>query len=210
MIKNPFYSIKMSWLKVIIFSVLIGVYTGLIMLVPSLKNTSFQDIGISYEWWVVFAVLIVTNCEKSYEAMLKCFAFFLISQPLVYITEVLLGSLSFSLAKTYYLTIWLPATLLTIPGGFIAYFCKKQNPLGAVVLGLGNTIESVFGVYYIKEAITDFPYHLLSGIYCFCFIALMSLCIMKKAKYRIISVVIPVILTLLLIVFAKVTGRTFI
>lgn len=62
--KRIFGDLKMSWLFVIIFSIIVGVYTGLIMLVPALKETSFQDIGISYECWVIFAVVIVVNCKK--------------------------------------------------------------------------------------------------------------------------------------------------
>lgn len=77
--------LKMSWLTVIVFAVAAGCYTGWIMTVDCLKGTSFQDIGIFFEWWVIFAVIIVVNCKKSWEAMLKCFLFFLISQPLVFL-----------------------------------------------------------------------------------------------------------------------------
>ncbi|MCQ2439663.1 MAG: hypothetical protein MJ074_07860 [Oscillospiraceae bacterium] len=70
--KRLFGDMKMSWLTVILFAVAAGVYTGVMMLIPALADTSFQDIGISYEWWVIFAVIIVVNCGKSWEAMLKC------------------------------------------------------------------------------------------------------------------------------------------
>ena len=70
---NKLYGqINMTWLKIIIFAVCVGVYSGVVMLIPALENTSFQDIGIAYEWWVIFAVIIVVNCEKNWEAMLKC------------------------------------------------------------------------------------------------------------------------------------------
>ena len=153
MMERIFGKLKMSWLFVILFAVIAGVYTGAVMLIPFLENTSFQDIGISYEWWVVFAVIIVVNCKKSWEAMLKCFVLFLISQPLVYLVEVLFGTLSAEMAMYYYRSIWLPMTFLTLPGGFIAFYCKKQNALGAVVLGLGNTILLILGIAYCLEAI---------------------------------------------------------
>ncbi len=204
-----FGNIKMSWPKVILFSLIAGIYTGLIMLVPFLNHTSFQDIGVSYEWWVVFAVIIVVNCQKNWEAMLKCFVFFLISQPLVYAVEIIFGDLTLDWAKSYYFNMWLPMTFATLPGGFIAYYCKKQNTLGAIVLGLGNTILAVMGVAYIRECRMDFPHHLLTIIFCFAAVFLLTFAIQKKKINKIISLAIPVLITVGLIVFTELTGRTF-
>lgn len=198
----------MSWLTVILFAVAAGVYTGGVMLVSALKDTSFQDIGISHEWWVIFAVIIVVNCEKNWEAMLKCFVFFMVSQPLVYAVEVLFGPLTPDMAIHYYL-IWLPMIILTLPGGFIAYYCKKQNPLGAVILALGNTIQATFGVYYLAQAVANFPRHLLSSVVCFGSMLLMSFCIQKERRNRLISLLLPVALLALLAVLAKLSGQTF-
>ncbi len=197
----------MSWLTVILFAVIAGVYTGLILLVPFLDNTSFQDIGISYEWWVIFAVIIVVNCSKSWDAMLKCFVFFLISQPIIYLVQILFGSLSFDIAMSYYLATWLPMTFLTLPGGFIAYFCKKQNALGGIILGLGNTIQAVVGFVYFGMAFRSFPHHLLSALVCVASIIVMSVFIHKEKKNRLIAILLPIVLTALLLVFAKATGR---
>ena len=138
--------LKMRWASVILFSICAGVYTGIVMLIPALNNTSFQDIGTYYEWWLIFAVIIVVNCKSSLEAMLKCFVFFLISQPLVFAVEVVFGPLSLERAIYYYTRIWFPITLLTLPGGFLAYYCKKQNIAGAIVLGMGNTIQAVMAL----------------------------------------------------------------
>lgn len=197
----------MRWLFVVLFAVAAGFYTGAVMLVGALKDTSFQDIGISYEWWVIFAVIIVVNCRKNWEAMLKCFVFFLISQPLVFAVEVLFGPLTMEMASYYYCTIWFPMTLLTMPGGFIAYYCKKQNVLGAVILGLGNTIQAVLGVYYLGRAIASFPHHLLSSVVCFSSILLMSMGIQHKKRNRLISILFPLVLTVVLLVLARLTGR---
>ncbi len=187
-------SLKMSWLTVILFAVAAGVYTGLVMLVDIFDETSFQDIGISYEWWVIFAVIVVVNCGKGWEAMLKCFVFFLISQPLVYIVQILFGPLTVEKAWYYYGGIWLPATFLTLPGGFIAYHCKKQNMLGAVILGLGNTIQAFMGVSFFYRAFQSFPHHLMSGIVCFASIFIMSFYIQKEKKYRLVSILLAFVL----------------
>ncbi len=205
--KKLFNSLKMRWLTVILFAVIAGIYTGAVMLIPALEHTSFQDIGISYEWWVIFAVIIVVNCKKNWEAMLKCFAFFFISQPLVFLTEIVFGNLSID-QGIYYWRLWLPAMLLTIPGGFIAFYCKKQNLLGSIILGLGNTIELVMGGYYLVTCARDFPRHLLTTLVCFSSIVIMSLCIQEKRTYRILSILFPVCACAILAVVLPLTGRS--
>lgn len=205
--KRIYGDLKMTWLKVILFAILAGVYTGAVMIIPFLKDTSFQDIGVSYEWWVIFAVIIVVNCQKSWEAMLKCFAFFLISQPLVYLVEIVSGNLAFEMGWYYYTTMWLPMTLLTLPGGFIAYFCKKQNVLGGVILGLGNTIQAILAAVYFAMTAKHFPFHLLSGLVCLGSIIVMSFFIQKKWKNRLIAILLPIVLTVAILVLAKANGR---
>ncbi len=202
--------LKMSWLTVIVFAVAAGCYTGWIMTVDCLKGTSFQDIGIFFEWWVIFAVIIVVNCKKSWEAMLKCFLFFLISQPLVFFVEFLLGHINPDMAIYYYTTNWLPKTFLTLPGGFIAYFCKKESVTGAIVLGIGNTILLLMGVYYTSQAIKSFPMHLISAVVCYAAVLIMSFSIQKTRRYRTIALLLPVILALIAAVAFRMMGRVFI
>ncbi len=205
--KRLFSDLNMTWLKVILFAIVAGVYTGAVMLIPFLKDTSFQDIGISYEWWIIFAVIIVVNCKKCWEAMLKCFVFFLISQPLIYAVEVISGHLAFNLACNYYLHIWLPMTLLTLPGGLIAYFCNKQNILGGIILGIANAMELVLAMSYFGMAINHFPNHLLSGVVCIASIFVMTLSILKEIKYRVVAFMVPVVLGGVLLVLLRMTGR---
>lgn len=205
--KRLYGDLKLTWLKVILFAIVAGVYTGMVMIIPLLKGTSLQDIGISYEWWVIFAVIIVVNCKTCWEATLKCFVFFLISQPLVYLVEILTGNLTFDMGVYYYFHIWLPMTMLTIPGGFIAYFCKKQNIFGGIILGLGNTIQAVLALSYLGMAIKSFPFHLLSGIVCIGSIIVMSLFIQRERKNQLIAVLLPIMLTAAILILLKVTGR---
>ncbi len=204
--RNLYGNLKMSWLSVILFAVIAGIYTGAVMLIDVLDGTSFQDIGVSHEWWVIFAVIIVVNCEKNWEAMLKCFVFFVISQPVIYAVEVLFGSLTIDMAIYYYRSFWLVMTFLTLPGGFIAYYCKKQNAAGAIVMGLGNTIQAIMGVSYLMKTVSDFPHHLLTTIVCFGSIFLMSFEIQKENRYRLISLLVPLVLTVLAMIFMAMTG----
>ena len=202
-----FGDLKMKWLTVILFAVVAGVYTGLVMSFDVLKETSVQDIGMTYEWWVIFAIIIVVNCQKNWEAMLKCFVFFLISQPVVFLTEILLGHVTMYMGLYYYRQIWLPMTFLTLPGGLIAYYCKKQNLVGAIILALGNLIQVVMGCSYAIKAISDFPHHIVTVVVCFASVFVMSFCIQKKKKYRMISIVVPFVLMVLVGVLLAATGR---
>lgn len=45
----------MTWRIVCGFAVIIGLYVGVINQIPILHDTSFQDIAVTLEWWVLFA-----------------------------------------------------------------------------------------------------------------------------------------------------------
>lgn len=202
-----FGRLKMGWPQVILFAVVAAVYTGLVMLVPAFKDTSVQDIGTYFEWWVIFAIIIVTNCHKNWEAMLKCFVFFLISQPLIYAVEIVGGNLTVDKALVYYKSTWLFMTFLTLPGGFIAYYCKKQNALGAIILGIGNTILLAMGLTYAVKCYGDFPHHFLSFLVCILAVFAMSFGIQKSKNNRTIALLVPVIFLIALVIIAALTGR---
>ncbi|MDO4490852.1 MAG: hypothetical protein Q4B85_07295 [Lachnospiraceae bacterium] len=205
--KQLYGNMQMTWFRVILFAILAGFYTGAVMCMPFLWDTSFQDIGICFEWWVIFAVIIVVNCDKGWEAMQKIFLFFLISQPMVYLVEVVYGKLTFDLGWHYYRRIWLPMTFLTIPGGLIAWFCKKQNVAGAIILGLGNTILALEAISHGAMAANRFPHHILSVVICVASIITMSINIQKEKKNRMVALLLPVVLTIVLMIFLKMSDR---
>lgn len=202
-----FGGLKMSWPAVILFAVAAGLYAGVMGSVPALNPTSFHDICVSHECWIIFAFIIATNCDKCWECALKTFVFFLISQPLVYGVEVLTGNLVLESAIYYCLEIWGPTTLFTLPGGAIAYLIKKQNPLGAIVLGLGNTLMAALGCSYAIKLVQEPPYHLLTALLCFAAIVIMTFAIQKQKKNRIISFATIVVVFVALMVLLAATGR---
>ena len=173
-----FGSLPMTWPVVCVSAAIIGVYVGVINQIPILYDTSFRDIAVSYEWWVLFAVLIVSNCKSAREAGMKCIVFFLISQPIIYLVE--LPMLGWDKALYYYSRIWLPISLLTLPGGAVAFFAKKQNVTGAVILGIGNTIVALMGVSYFLKLYSAFPRHLLTVISCASIIVVLLLGMQKR------------------------------
>lgn len=168
-ISAAFGGLPMTWPIVCGFAVIIGIYVGVINQIPIMHDTSFQDVAVTLEWWVLFAVLIVSNCKSAREAGLKCLVFFLISQPVIYLVE--LPAIGLDKALYYYTSIWLPVSLLTLPGGAIAFLAKRQNALGAAILGVGNTIVALMGVSYFRAnarlVSAAFAYRcLLRGYYC--------------------------------------------
>ena len=208
--KRIFGDLKMSWPIVLVFAVVAGLITGILGSIPATEGTSFRDIAISHEWWVIFAFAIASNSQKNWESALKIFVFFLISQPVVFAIEVLLGQVTADMAIYYYTSIWGPATLATLPGGFLAFYIKKQNPFGWIILGLGNTIQAVYGVHYLASAITTPPFHILTAIVCFASIFIMAFQIQQDRKGRVATLSITAGITLLLAVLLIVSGRTLI
>lgn len=192
-ISAAFGGLPMTWPIVCGFAVIIGIYVGVINQIPILHDTSFQDVAVTLEWWVLFAVLIVSNCKSAREAGLKCLVFFLISQPVIYLVE--LPAIGLDKALYYYTSIWLPVSLLTLPGGAIAFLAKRQNALGAAILGVGNTIVALMGVSYFQQMLKVFPRHLLTVASCAAIIAVTVLGVQKKRQTRLLSAAITVLLT---------------
>lgn len=75
-IKKLFRETNLTWSKIIIFAIFAGVYTGIMALLPFTKNTSFADISISPERWILFGIFIILNSKSPLDSGLKCFVFF--------------------------------------------------------------------------------------------------------------------------------------
>ena len=161
--KKLFGGIDLNWKKLIIFAIIAGVYTAIMAMLPITKNTSFADIAISFEVWILFGIIIIMNSKSAKDSALKCFIFFLISQPLVYLTQDIINHSNLFL--TYY-RFWIIWTICTIPMGFIGYFMKKDNWWGLVIL---TPMLIFLGVHYsgfLGETLYYFPHHLLSTLFC--------------------------------------------
>ena len=79
--------LDMSWRNVILFAVGTAVITTIFLVVPIFKDTSFERMGVTFEAWIFFAVIIMANCKTPLDSALKTFVFFLISQPLIYLFQ---------------------------------------------------------------------------------------------------------------------------
>ena len=193
-VKKLFGGINLSWKKLIIFAISTAVYTATMAIIPIAKDTSFSDIAATLEWWILFGVIIICNSKSPKDSALKCFIFFLISQPLIYLLQVPFSWQGWHLFSYYkYWFIW---TLLTIPMGYIGYYIKKDNILSVIILLPMLILLAIIGIGFFSSTLKNFPHHLLSGIFCFIAIILIILGVLNKKKNIIISFAIIAIFTI--------------
>lgn len=194
-----FGGLNITWPRLIIAAIIIGVVVGTLMTLPFLKDTSFQDIGISFECWILFGIIIIVNSKTPLDAALKCFIFFLISQPLIYLVQVPFYSDGFGIFNYY--GRWFIWTLCTLPMGFIGYYIKRGNLLSSLILATMTSFLAVLGVDYIHRFASIFPNHLLTIVFCFALIPCLIFAILKGAKERIVAFVITLIAAIAIIFY---------
>ncbi|MBQ2472778.1 MAG: hypothetical protein II512_00725, partial [Lachnospira sp.] len=98
--KKIFGGINLTWPKLIIMAIILGVYTAIMAMLPIAKDTSFSDLTVSFEVWIFLGIFIIMNSKSPKDSALKCFIFFLISQPLVYLVQDIIKHSN--LFNTYY------------------------------------------------------------------------------------------------------------
>ena len=182
-IRKYFGEYDITWPRVILFAVITGAYTAFIKLIPFLDNTSFQDIAVNLDCWFLFAIFIIVNCKKWWEASLKCFVFFLISQPLIYLIQVPFYEYGWTIFRYY--KYWFIVTLLTLPGAAIAFLLKKKNWLSTAVLSVATGYLAYAAAFYLRSAVTDFPYHLLSAVFCLALSVFLIIVLLDEQKHRV-------------------------
>lgn len=185
--KKFFGKIELTYIKIIIFAIIAGVYTAIMAMLPIVKDTSFSDLTITFEVWILFGIFIIMNSKSAKDSALKCFLFFLISQPLVYIIQDVINHTH--LFKTYY-GFWFGWTIATVPMGFIGYYMKKDKWWGLLILTpilllLGEELGR-----YISFTIFSFPRHLLTTIFCIATLIIYPLAIFNNKKIKMVGVII--------------------
>ena len=189
-VKKLFGEINLTWPKVIIFAVVMGIWTALMaLLVPD--GNSFHDIAVTPEWWVLPAIFIIVNCKSPLDAALKTFVFFLISQPLVYLIQVPFNSIGWGLFRYY--PYWFGITLATFPGAYLGWFIKKDKWYSGVILAVMTSLLVVFGINYAQSFADSAPNHLLTMIYCFAIIPVFIFFILKDKIPRLITAAVTVV-----------------
>lgn len=196
--KKIFGGINLTWKKLIIFAICSGVYTAVMAMLPAVQNTSFRDLTETFEVWILFAIFIIMNSTSAKDSALKCFMFFLISQPLVYLVQDIINRSN--LFMTYY-KFWVVWTIACLPMGYIGYYMKKDKYWGLAILTPVLVLLGFMLNKYLSETLFFFPRHLLTTIFCIATLILYPLVIFKDRKLKtigsIISSLIVVIMTFL-------------
>ena len=206
-IKKLFGGIDLTWKKLIIFAVIAGVYTGVMALLPFVKDTSFADISITFEWWVLFGIIIIMNSKSPLDSGLKCIVFFLISQPLVYLVQVPFFSRGWEIFGYY--KGWFIWTLFTFPMGFIGYFLKKNKWWGLFILVPMMAFVGYHFAGFLGEAITWFPHHLLSAVFCAATVLLYPAVVFDDRKIRRIGLILGAVILAAAVVIAVRSDHVF-
>lgn len=190
------FNINISWKALIIFAIISGVYTGVVAILPIVNDTSFSDISMTFEWWVLFGIIIIMSSKSAKESALKCFVFFLISQPLVYLTQAPFHVEGFGVFKYY--PGWFVWTLFTIPMGYIGYQLKQDKWWGLFIL---TPVLLFLGFHYegfLSTALSFFPRHLLSALFCVITMLIYPICIFKNKNLKLTGVIISVIILIIM------------
>ena len=206
-IKKLFGGIDLTWKKLIIFAIVAGVYTAIMAILPITKDTSFEDITIYFEVWILFGIIIITNSKSPLDSALKCFVFFLISQPLVYLLQVPFSALGWGIFSFYrYWFIW---TLFTLPMGYIGYYMKKDKWWGLLILTPILLLLGYHYANYLGKTIYYFPHHLLSAIFCFVTLLLYPQVIFNDKKVRTLGLIISILIIILATGYTLLNRHTY-
>ena len=206
-IKKLFGGIELTWKKLIVFAIIAGLFTAAMAILPATNDTSFEDIAVYLDVWILFGILIIMNSQSPLDSALKCFVFFLISQPLVYLIQVPFSSLGWQIFGYYkYWFIW---TLFTLPMGYIGYYMKQDKWWGLLILAPILIILGIDYSNYLGKTVYLFPHHLLSALFCAVTIAIYPLCIFNDKKVKTIGIIISILIILAATVYALVNRYTY-
>ena len=181
-IKKLFGGIDLTWPKLILSAVAAGVLTAVIAIIPIFQNTSFITITVTFEVWILFGIIIIMNSKSNLDSALKCFVFFLISQPLVYLIQVPFSWQGWNLFGYY--KFWFIWTLLCFPMGFIGYWMKKDKWWGYLILLPMIALTADSYATYFSDFQFSMPRYILISLFCACAMILYPLVIFKNRKIR--------------------------
>ena len=186
-----FGGINMKWWKVIAFAAATAVVTFLFLVIPIFEKTSFYLMGVTFEAWIFFAVIIMSNCKSPLESALKTFVFFLISQPLIYLFQVPFSSLGWQIFMYY--RYWLIWTFCTLPMAFVGWYIRKKNWISLLILL--PVIAYLTFTYYgsFLFAFKHFPYKLVAGLFCLAQVILYLYAFTPKLWQKAVGFFVPLI-----------------
>ncbi len=197
-IQKLFGGMNLTWPKLIIAALIAGVFTAVMAIIPALHYTSFIAITVTFEVWILFGILIIMNSKSNLDSAWKCFVFFLISQPLVYLIQVPFSSLGWGLFGYY--KYWFLWTLLCFPMGFIGYWMKKDKWWGYLILLPMIVLTADSYLKYFSEFQFYLSRYILIVLFCACAMILYPAAIFQSKKIRIVGAAIGTVAVIILTV----------
>ncbi len=197
--KKLFGEINLTWKKLIIFAIVAGIYTALMAIIPIFKHTSFETIVATFEVWIFFGIIIIMNSKSNKDSALKCFVFFLISQPIIYLLQVPFSWQHWNLFGYYkYWFIW---TIFCLPMGYIGYYMKKNKWWGYIILLPMIILTSFEYMTYLSYFTFSYPKYLLICLFCIGALIAYPLYIFENKKIRTVGVVISSLLIVIISIY---------
>ena len=145
--------------------------------------------GVTFEAWIFFAVIIMANCRTPLESALKTFVFFLISQPLIYLIQVPFTVLGWQIFMYYrYWFIW---TLLTLPMAYIGWYITKKNWLSLLILAPVLCYLTWLYVDGFRTAYSHFPRMLVMALFCLLQVLIYLYVFTEKTVQKLIGLLAP-------------------
>lgn len=185
MLRKLFFEQKTTWKKVILFAVATAILAAAVLVLPVVKDTSVSYIGVTFECWILFALIIIMNCETPLEAGLKTFVFFLISQPLIYLLQVPFNPLGWGIFGYY--PRWAVWTVLCFPGAMLAWFVKKDKWYSALILAVATCYLSAVCVDFSVGCFRNFPNGLIAAVFCAVLAVVLIFTLLQKKHTRLIA-----------------------
>ena len=184
-IQKLFGGINLTWPRLIIAAVIAGILTAVMAIIPALHYTSFIAITVTFEVWILFGILIIMNSKSNLDSALKCFVFFLISQPLVYLLQVPFSQLGWGLFGYY--RYWFLWTLLCFPMGYIGYYMKKGKWWGYLILLPMIVLTACSYLGYFSDFLFSMPRYILISVFCAAAMILYPVMIFTDRRIRLVG-----------------------
>lgn len=198
-VKKLFGEIDLTWKKLIIFAVIAGIYTAIMAIIPIFKYTSFETIVSTFEVWILFGIIIIMNSKSNKDSALKCFTFFLISQPIIYLLQVPFSWQGWNLFGYYkYWFIW---TIICLPMGYIGYYMKKGKWWGYLILFPMILLIALEYMTYLAYFTFSYPKYLLICLFCIGTMIIYPMYIFENKKIKTIGVIISSLLIIAISIY---------
>ena len=176
-------------------------------LIPVFQDTLFITITTTFEVWILFGIIIIMNSKSNMDSAMKCFVFFLISQPLVYLIQVPFSPQGWGLLGYY--KYWFVWTVLRLPMGYIGYWMKKDKWWGYLILL--PMIAMTAGSYSanFSDFLFSMPRYILISLFCAFAMIVYPLAVFENRKIKTVGTVISGIAVIVITIICLIVPQVY-